>query len=76
MLQFGIFRFKKKDLFFYAGGIAAVIGIYQYHFLMATIALICGIILKYKKSIWWSYLIMGSVGVYIIFLVKTFWLVA
>ncbi len=74
MIQIGIFRFEKKDTIFYIGGVAALIGIYQYHLVLGTIALVTSLLAKKMGSPWWSYTFLGSIGVYVIWAIKTFWL--
>ncbi|MCH8003282.1 MAG: hypothetical protein IH934_01520 [Nanoarchaeota archaeon] len=74
MIQFGIFRFEKKDTFVLIGAIVGLIGIFQYHLVLGTITLICAIISKFLKAEKWSWVLVVAVSIYVIWAINTFWI--
>ena len=73
MVKYGIFKFEKKDTFVLIAGVTGMIGIFKYHLLLGTLTLICGIISKYMRSKYWTWVVFASFLIYIIYIIKTFW---
>ncbi|HLG24590.1 MAG TPA: hypothetical protein VI564_06710 [Candidatus Nanoarchaeia archaeon] len=62
MAQFGIFQSEKKEIFTILGAITGIVATYRFTLVLGVITLICGLLAKYNKSKYWSWVIIIGIG--------------
>ena len=73
LIDFWIFKMYKRDAIGFVGSIFGLIGLFYYHVPMGTLAIACGIISRYLKSLYWSWVVFGGICDYAIWAIDTFW---